>query len=46
MGPMPDMSGLVYFALFGMTCTAIIVSVATWFVIYHIVMALIGYIGA
>lgn len=46
MGRMPDLTWLVYFAIFGMACAATVVGGIGVWLAYHLGAALAAYIGA
>lgn len=46
MGRLPDLSGLVYFAIFGMACAATVAAGIGIWLAYHLAAALAAYLGA
>jgi hypothetical protein len=46
MGRMPDLSGLIYFAIFGMACAATVAAGIGIWLAYHPAAALSAHLGA
>lgn len=42
---LPDLSGLIYFAFFGMACAAVVAIGGGW-LLYHLTRAVLLYVGA
>ncbi|MCW0235249.1 MAG: hypothetical protein OJJ21_16735 [Ferrovibrio sp.] len=46
MGRMPDLTPLIYFAMFGIACAALIALIGGSWLAYHLYMAMAMYLGA
>lgn len=45
MGRMPDLSGIIYFAAVGIFCTTVATLLVGGWLAYHLVMAIVAYLG-